>query len=131
LHWIWLNTIGGKLESRLRYSNTLVYNTFPIPALSDEQKRILADHSKAILKARAKHPGKTIAWLYNPETMPANLLDAHQENDAYIEEYVYGRAFRDDTHRIEHLFAMYATMKARGDTPLFEATATKPKKARK
>jgi len=131
LHVIWAQTVCGRLESRLRYSNALAYNTFPIPDLSEQQKQILAEHSRAILKARAKHPGKAIAWLYNPETMPANLFEAHQENDAYLEEYIYGRKFKDDTHRLEHLFRMYATMKAREDEPLLAATVPRKKKARK
>lgn len=130
LHRIWAETVGGKLEMRIRYSNTLVYNTFPVPVLSDEQKRILAERSREILRARAKHPGKTIAWLYNPETMPDNLQQAHDQNDAYLEEYIYGRKFRDDTQRLEHLFALYATMKAREGAPLL-ADASSTKKARK
>jgi hypothetical protein len=107
LHRIWAETVGGQLETRVRYSNTLVYNTFPIPALSDEQKRILGERAAGILRRRA-NPGKTIAWLYNPETMPPDLLKAHHENDAYLEEQVYGRSFQDDTQRLEHLFDMYA-----------------------
>jgi hypothetical protein len=126
LHRIWAHCVGGKLEDRLRYSGALVYNTFPVPQLSDEQKRVLGEHSRAILKARAKHPGKTLADLYNPETMPANLLEAHQSNDAYLEEYVYGRKFRDDTHRLEHLFSMYAQMKEqRADPALLSGLAGK------
>lgn len=117
LHRTWTSSVGGKLEDRLRYSNGLIYNTFPVPKLSNEQQRILADHSREILKARAKHPGKTIASLYNPETMPSNLLDIHQQNDAYIEEHIYGRSFRDDAQRLEHLFAMYERLKS-GDHTL-------------
>jgi hypothetical protein len=117
LHYVWANTVGGKLESRLRYSNTLVYNTFPIPTLSESQKRALRERARTILRARATHPGKPIAWLYNPESMPASLLNAHCENDVYIEEHVYGRTFRDDAHRLEHLFEAYATMNA-GQAPL-------------
>jgi hypothetical protein len=124
LHRLWAEAAGGRLETRLSYTNTLVYNTFPIPVLSSEQKRILAEHSRAILRARAKHPGKTIAWLYDPKEMPSDLLSAHQANDAFLEEYVYGRAFRDDTHRLEHLFAMYATMtEPKNDLPLLAAAA--------
>lgn len=111
LHLIWWHAVAGKLDSRPRYSSTLVYNTFPIPSLSAEQKRILADHSKAILKARGRHPSKTIAWLYDPKTMPPDLKKAHDENDTYLEEYVYGKAFTDDAQRLEHLFVMYARMK--------------------
>ena len=128
LHYIWAATVGGRMEMRLQYSAGLVYNTFPVPSLSDEQKRILSDHSRAIVRARA--PGKTLAWLYNPETMPTDLLEAHKENDAYIEECVYGRKFKDDTQRLEHLFALYATMNAREDSPLLMEQTTRSKKGR-
>jgi hypothetical protein len=122
LHLLWTVTIGGHLENRVRYSNQYVYNSFPVPALSDEQKKSLDEHARAILRARSR-PGKTIAWLYNPATMPATLLAAHRENDAYIEEFIYGKRFRDDLERLEHLFAMYGRMsetKVRADT-LFES----------
>lgn len=125
LHRIWTQTVGGKLEDRLRYSNGLVYNTFPIPTLSEEQKQILGEHAKSILRARAKHPGKTIAWLYNPETMPSNLLEAHRESDEYIETCLYGRNFRDDTQRLEHLFSLYGAMKARQEMPLLTPSSRK------
>ena len=59
-----------------------------------------------------------MAWLYNPETMPDDLLKAHQDSDTYIEECLYGRDYKDDTRRLEHLFAMYANMRSRQDTPL-------------
>jgi hypothetical protein len=96
----------------------------PVPQLSTEQKRILSEQSKAILRARAKHPGKTVAWLYDPKTMPENLLEAHRQSDEFLEEYVYGRKFRDDTQRLEHLFALYARMNEVGPDTLF-AKATK------
>jgi len=113
LHRIWAETVGGKLKTDIRYSNTLVYNTFPVSALSDSQKTVLGDNAKAILKARATYPGKSIAWLYNPETMPISLVQAHHENDAYIEEYIYGRLFNDDTQRLERLFTLYERMRAK------------------
>ncbi|PIW09052.1 MAG: class I SAM-dependent DNA methyltransferase, partial [Comamonadaceae bacterium CG17_big_fil_post_rev_8_21_14_2_50_60_13] len=65
LHLVWTASVGGQLETRLRYSNTLVYNTFPIPELSSNQKATLESHSVDILSAREAHPGKTIAWLYD------------------------------------------------------------------
>jgi len=115
LHLIWATTVGRVILSTIRYSGTLVYNTFPVPDLSETQQLALAQHSKAILKARERHPGKTIASLYDPESMPENLLDVHEANDAYIEQHIYGRSFRDDTHRLEHLFKMYARLKSRAD----------------
>jgi hypothetical protein len=110
LHQMWTLTMGGTLGASLNYSAGLVYNTFPVPALSAEQRRVLKDHSREIIKARARHPGKTLAELYNPDTMPQNLLDAHRANDSYLEEFVYGRKFKDDTQRLELIFSMYARM---------------------
>ena len=115
LHAIWAEAVSGKLENRLRYSSTLVYNTLPVPTLSEQQKASMSDRAKAILRARANHPGRTIAWLYDPDTMPPDLLNAHQENDSYIEECIYGRIFRDDTARLEHLFMMYARLNSAAD----------------
>ena len=93
-----------------RYSNTLVYNNFPVPELSDEQKNQLEEYSFRIISAREAYPGKNIAWLYDPETMPANLLKAHKELDDALEQMYIGRPFRNDTERLEHLFKLYANM---------------------
>lgn len=110
LHALWTAAIGGQLETRLRYSNTLVYNTFPIPDLSADQKTILEGNAIEIFGAREAHPGKTIAWLYDPETMPANLLQAHKDLDDALEQMYIGRPFKNDTERLEHLFKLYANM---------------------
>ena len=115
LHLVWMATIGGRLKHDYSYSITLVYNTLPIPDLSAEQKRSLSDRSRDILKARARNPGKTLAWLYDPDTMPNELRKAHEENDLYIEQHIYGRTFKDDSHRLEHLFSMYARLKKARD----------------
>jgi hypothetical protein len=111
LHRLWTATVSGKLKNDIRYSPSLAYNTFPVPKLSDEQKRILAEHSKTIIKARGRYPGKTIAQLYNPETMPDTIRGAHEASDDYIEQYIYGRRFTDDTHRLQHLFDMYGRLR--------------------
>jgi N-6 DNA Methylase len=112
LHIEWARAVGGQLETRLRYSNTLVYNTFPMPALSGAQKAVLEDHALNILRAREPFitDGKTIAWLYNPETMPTELLRAHRDLDDYLETIYIGRPFKDDAERLEHLFKLYARM---------------------
>lgn len=109
LQAVWTAAVGGRLETRLRYSNTLVYNTFPMPELSNVQKQVLEEHAIDILAAREAHPGKTIAWLYG-EKMPANLLKAHRDLDETLERIYVGRPFRDDTERLEHLFKLYAQM---------------------
>ncbi len=110
LHLIWTAAVGGQLETRLRYSNTLVYNNFPLPDLSTNQKSTLEVHTTNILNAREAHPGKTIAWLYDSATMPADLLYAHQALDDTLERIYIGRPFRKDTERLEHLFKRYAAM---------------------
>jgi len=108
MHRVWAHTVGGKLENRLRYSTNFVYNTFPVPDLSQDQQRTLTEYAKQIVRTRAKHPGKSLAWLYTPETMPPDLLAAHHENDEYLETTIYGRHFNDDNGRLERLFSMYA-----------------------
>jgi hypothetical protein len=110
LHLVWTSAVGGQLETRLRYSNTLVYNTFPVPSLSSEQKIVLGERAMDILDARESHPGKTIAWLYDPSTMPANLLQSHKNLDEALETIYIGRSFKNDTERLEHLFKLYSTM---------------------
>lgn len=112
LQKVWTSAVGGRLKSDFRYSNTLVYNTFPIPALSADQKTILEGHALDILRMREPHivNGRTIAWLYNPETMPTELLQAHRDLDDYLETIYIGRAFEDDAERLEHLFKLYARM---------------------
>lgn len=107
LHAIWAITVGGQLETRIRYSNTLVYNTFPLPDLSTEQKATLDDHAYEILAAREAWPGKPISWLYDPDIMPENLLRAHQRLDDTLERIYLGRPFKSDTERLEHLFRLY------------------------
>jgi len=108
LHRVWAHTVGGRLKSDLRYSSNVVYNTFPVPDLSVTQKQTLAEYSRDIIRTRAKHVGASLAELYNPETMPADLLAVHRENDEYVEANIYGRAFADDNQRLERLFVMYA-----------------------
>ena len=112
LHIIWAKTVGGQLETRIRYTNTLIYNTFPIPKLSAEQKLTLEEHALNVLRIREIHiaEGKTIAWLYNPETMPNDLLQAHRDLDDYLETIYIGRPFKNDAERLEHLFKLYARM---------------------
>ena len=110
LHAIWTAAVGGHMKTDYRYSSTLVYNTFPLPALSADQKAILEEHAVEILGAREAHPGKTIAWLYDPETMPENLLRAHKELDDALEQIFIGRPFKNDTERLEYLFKLYSNM---------------------
>lgn len=112
MHTAWTSAVGGRLKSDFRYSNTLVYNTFPLSTLSRDQHATLEEHALAILRMREPYiaDGKTIGWLYNPETMPSDLLNAHRNLDDYLETIYIGRPFRDDAERLEHLFTLYARM---------------------
>jgi hypothetical protein len=112
LHLIWIATVCGKLETRYRYSNTLGWNTFPIPPLTDQQRADLTECAQDILLARESHFPKTIADLYDPEDMPQDLRRAHEKNDEVLERIYIGRRFRNDTERLEKLFDLYTKMTA-------------------
>ncbi len=112
LHLIWVATVCGKLETRLRYSNTLGWNTFPVPLLTDKNKVDLTHCAEDILLARETHFPATIAELYDPDTMPANLREAHEHNDEILERIYIGRRFRNDTERLEKLFELYTQVTA-------------------
>ncbi len=111
LHAVWVSTVCGGLETRIRYSNTMGYHTFPVPVLSEEQKQELEEHAWSIITAREGHPGKTIGELYDPEEMPAELLAAHRDLDETLERICIGRSFRNDTERLEYLFKQYVALK--------------------
>ena len=112
MHWVWVGTVCVRLRTDFSYSNTLGWNTFPIPTLTDQNKADLTRCAEDILLAREAHYPATIADLYDPETMPADLRAAHERNDEVLERIYIGRRFRHDTERLERLFAMYAQMTA-------------------
>ncbi|MHB1609657.1 MAG: class I SAM-dependent DNA methyltransferase [Acidiferrobacter thiooxydans] len=110
LHLVWIATVCGKLETRYRYSNTLGWNTFPVPVLTEQNKADLTRCAEDILLAREAHFPATIADLYDPDQMPENLRHAHERNDEVLERIYIGRRFRNDTERLEKLFDLYAKM---------------------
>ncbi len=110
LHLVWIATVCGKLETRYRYSNTLGWNTFPVPALTDQNKADLTRCAEDILLAREAHFPATIADLYDPDAMPDNLREAHERNDDTLERIYIGRRFKNDTERLEKLFELYTEM---------------------
>jgi hypothetical protein len=110
LHLVWIATVCGKLETRYRYSNTLGWNTFPVPTLTEKNKADLTRCAEDILLAREAHFPATIDDLYDPENMPANLREAHERNDEVLERIYIGRRFRNDTERLEKLFELYTKM---------------------
>jgi len=112
LHLIWVATICGKLKTDYRYSNTLGWNTFPVPTLTPKNLLDLARCAEEILLAREAHFPSTIADLYDPEKMPTDLRAAHDRNDEVLERIYIGRRFKNDTERLEKLFELY-TLKIR------------------
>jgi len=110
LHLVWIATVCGKLETRYRYSNTLGWNTFPLPTLTDKNVTDLTRCAEDILLARECHFPATIADLYDPEKMPADLRAAHERNDEVLERIYIGRRFKNDTERLEKLFDLYTKM---------------------
>ncbi len=107
----WLRCVGGKLESRYRYSIGLVYNTFPMPPqTADIQK--LESPAQAVLDARAAHPDVTLANLYDPDLMPPNLRRAHTALDRAVDKFYRRTGFKSERERVEHLFALYEKMNA-------------------
>jgi hypothetical protein len=116
-HLVWIATVCGKLKTDYRYSNTLGWNTFPVPKLTEQNKADLTRCAEDILLAREAHFPATIADLYDPETMPANLRSAHDRNDETLERIYIGRRFKNDTERLEKLFELYTQMTARQAAP--------------
>jgi len=114
LHRVWIATVCGQLETRIRYSNTLGWNTFPVPFLTVQNKADLTACAESILLAREAHFPATLAELYELDHMPESLRAAHAWNDEVLERIYIGRRFRNDTERLEKLFGMYADMTARG-----------------
>jgi len=112
LHWVWIGAVCVRLEMRFSYSNTLGWNTFPVPLLTEQNKADLTACAENILLAREAHFPATIADLYNPDNMPENLRHAHERNDEVLERIYIGRRFRNDTERLEKLFELYTKMTA-------------------
>ena len=110
LHYCWCETTSGKLETRLNYSNTLTWNTFPVPKFTEKNKADLTRCAEDILLAREALFPATIADLYDPDSMPDDLREAHERNDEVLERIYIGRRFRNDTERLGKLFELYTRM---------------------
>jgi len=110
LHWVWIGTVCVRLEMRFSYSNTLGWNTFPLPTLTKKNKEDLTTCAEEILIARERHFPATIADLYEPDKMPEDLRLAHERNDEVLERIYIGRKFKNDTERLEKLFQLYTKM---------------------
>ncbi len=132
IHNLWAREVSGKLESRIRYSAGVCYNSFPFPNISDDLKNELSYHTLNILEAREKHSEKTISQLYDPTKMPDELRNAHIRNNLAVERCYRSKPFESDEERLEYLFKLYEQMieEEKSIGTLFEMES-KPKKKKK
>lgn len=110
IHLVWIGTVCMRMRTDFSYSNTLGWNTFPVPTLTEKNKADLTRCAKEILLAREAHFPATIAELYKPDAMPDDLRAAHESNDTVLERIYIGRRFKNDSERLEKLFDMYTKM---------------------
>lgn len=108
MHNAWMRTVAGRLKSDYRYSVHIVYNNFPWPQDVTEEKRLaIVREAQAVLAARAAHPGATLADLYDPDSMPTDLQDAHRALDRAVDAAYGYRGGKDDATRVAYLFEQY------------------------
>lgn len=120
MHMAWVKQVAGRLESRYRYSNTLVYNNFPWPESPSEKQRAAVERAaEAVLETRKQSSGSTLADLYDPRTMPPDLQRAHKELDRAVDRCYRAEPFISDRQRVEYLFSLYEKLTA----PLLPAPA--------
>lgn len=129
LHAQWIGTVCVRMRTDFSYSNTLGWNTFPMPMLTEQNMADLLTCAEDILLAREAHFPATIAALYDPDNMPENLRHAHERNDEVLERIYIGRRFKNDTERLEKLFELYTKMTVAAAKPKLATKATRGKKA--
>lgn len=110
MHNEWMRLVTGRLESRYNYSGTIVYNTFPFPTVTDEQKKHIEHLAEEILLTREDFAGETLAKLYDPDTMPESLKIAHQNLDDAVDELYHPKGFADTASRLAHLLERYESL---------------------
>lgn len=125
MHNAWMRTVAGRLESRYSYSPA-VYNNFPWPTPTDKQRAAIEAAAQAVLDARAAHPDSSLADLYDPLTMPPDLVKAHQKLDAAVDASYGYKGGSTDAARVAFLFGLYQEL-----TSLLPAVGSKPKRARR
>ena len=112
MHMAWTRAVGGHMKTDYRYSNTIVYNNFPVPPLSEAMKERLTAAALRVLDVREYHCEKTLAVLYDPDHMPADLRIAHAEVDSLVDSIYSKGGYETDEQRLSDLFSRYQTMTA-------------------
>ena len=110
IHMIWERAVAGRMKTDMQYSNTICYNTFPFPKISASKKEEISNAAEEVLITREFHVGKTLAELYDPDTMPDDLRKAHETLDDIVESCYPGYPFANDEARLDCLFKMYEKM---------------------
>ena len=111
MHMTWMRAVAGRLKSDYRYSSKIVYNNFPWPTDAPADNRQKVEQSaQAVLDTRKKYPSATLADLYDPNTMPEDLLKAHQALDRAVDKCYRPKTFADEHERISFLFELYEKM---------------------
>ena len=111
-HMAWTAYVSGKLELRINYSSGIVYNNFPVPLLSQQQKDELATLARNVIFSRENHSEKTLAEMYDPVKMPEDLRQAHHELDLVVDRLYRAKPYNNDEERLADLFALYEQMTA-------------------
>jgi len=108
MHMVWTKSVCGRLESRISYSNTIVYNNFPWPREpSTKNKKLVEKRAQKVIDIRAEFKDSSLADLYDPLTMPPKLVKAHQKLDKAVDLCYRPQPFTTETNRIEFLFELY------------------------
>lgn len=107
----WQKAVGGRLKNDCNFSNTVVWNNLPLPNLTNDMREKVIEAGKAVLQARANHPGQSLADLYNPTYMPTDLRKAHDELDKVV-DVAFGttKPCSNNDERLEILFKSYIRM---------------------
>jgi len=129
LHNDWMRLVAGRLESRYRYSATIVYNTFPWPDSTPEQRNHIEALAQEILLVRADYPDKTLAQLYDPDLMPEQLKQAHHNLDLAVDALYQTKPFADASERLSCLLARYEKLVAAEQESEKQKPVKKSKKA--
>lgn len=110
MHMVWVRAVAGRMKMDMQYGNTTCYNTFPFPKLTTAEKEELERLAQNILNIRDENFDMTLGEMYNPETMPEELREAHHQLDLAVERIYRPEPFTSDEERLEHLFKLYAKM---------------------
>jgi type I restriction-modification system DNA methylase subunit len=110
MHMVWVKALSGRMRTDIRYSSAILYNNFPLPLLTDNNKHELIKSSRGILFTRENHAEKTLAEMYDPNKMPKDLREAHHQNDLLVDRLYRQKPYENDEERLADLFELYEAM---------------------